>query len=139
MKILKKIWYKLRYLRAIRSSENFAQWLRSKGLSIGDNCYFQLPETIKIDSTRPLLVQIGNNCRFLEGFTLLTHDSITKVFGNLYHDFLPSSGAVTIGNNVYFAKKCTVLKGVNIGNNCIIDKYRVNGHNNREKGAILIR
>ena len=33
-------------------------------------------------------------------FLLLTHDNVTKVFGPLYHDFIPSSGKVTIGNNV---------------------------------------
>lgn len=120
MDIIYKIKKRIKYFCATRSSENYVKWLRSKGLSIGDNCYFQFPKTIRIDTTRPILVQIGNNCRFLENFTLLTHDSVSKVLGNVYHDFLPSSGAVTIGNNVYFAKKCTVLKGVSIGDNCII-------------------
>lgn len=31
-----------------------------------------------------------------------------------------SSGSVTIGNNIYFGADCTVLKGVSIGDNCII-------------------
>lgn len=66
------------------------------------------------------MVEIGEDCIFLENFTLLTHDNVTKVFRNLYHEFLPSSGPVTIGNNVYFARNCTVLKGVTIGDNCII-------------------
>ena len=35
-------------------------------------------------------------------------------------DFLPSSGRVTIGNNVRFGQRCTVLKGVTIGDNCFI-------------------
>ena len=67
-----------------------------------------------------MLVEIGSHCYFLENFTLLTHDNVTKVFGPLYHDYVPSSGKVTIGNNVYFTRNCTVLKGVTIGDNCII-------------------
>ena len=35
-------------------------------------------------------------------------------------EFINSSGAVTIGDNVYFGADVIVLKGVTIGNNCII-------------------
>ena len=101
-------------------SEEFVDYLRSCGCEIGKGCLFQSPQTACVDITRPVLVTIGDKCVFLENFTLLTHDNITKVFGNAYHEFLPSSGAVTIGDNVYFARNCTVLKGVTIGDNCII-------------------
>lgn len=101
-------------------SETYIQYLSSTGVIIGKGNFFQSPNTACVDVTRPLLVSIGDNCVFLEYFTLLTHDNITKVFGNVYHEFLPSSGPVTIGNNVYFARNCTVLKGVTIGDNCII-------------------
>ena len=50
----------------------------------------------------------------------MTHDFGTFVFLNLYHDFIPSSGKVQIGNNCYIARDVTILKGVKIGNNCII-------------------
>ena len=50
----------------------------------------------------------------------MTHDFGTFVFRNLYHDFVPSSGKVSIGNNVYIGRDVTILKGVNIGDNCII-------------------
>ena len=102
------------------SSEEFVDHLRSCGCEIGKGCLFQSPQTACVDITRPVLVTIGDKCVFLENFTLLTHDNITKVFGNVYHEFLPSSGPVTIGNNVYFTRNCTVLKGVTIGDNCII-------------------
>ena len=42
------------------------------------------------------------------------------MFRNKYHDFLNSSGKVCIGNNVYIATNVTLLKGVTIGDNCII-------------------
>lgn len=103
----------------IVTSDEFIAYLRSQGIQIGDNVFFQSPQTACVDVTRPLLVEIGDNCTILENFLLLTHDNITKAFGNIYHEFLSSSGAVTIGNNVYFARNCTVLKGVTIGDNCI--------------------
>lgn len=34
--------------------------------------------------------------------------------------FLPSSGAIIIGNNVYIGRKTTILKNVTIGDNVII-------------------
>ena len=52
--------------------------------------------------------------------TILTHDYSTWVFKHVYNDFINSSGKVKIGNKVYFAQYCTVLKGVTIGDNCII-------------------
>lgn len=94
--------------------------MREKGVCVGKNTFFQSPVTAVVDVTRPLLVEIGDNCTILENFLLLTHDNVTQCFRNLYNDFIPSSGPVTIGNNVYFARNCTVLKGVTIGDNCII-------------------
>lgn len=120
MRIFKKIFNRLRYIRAIRSSSNFINYLRNIGMTIGEDCFFQSPKTATIDPTRPVLIDIGNHCYFLENFTLLTHDNITKVFGPIYHEFIPSSGKVKIGNNVFFARNCTVLKGVTIGDNTIV-------------------
>lgn len=120
MKLLYKIIRKIKYSLAKRNSKSFISFLKKQGIDIGENCYFQSPKTTLIDITRPILITIGNNCRFLTNFTLLTHDSVTKVFGPIYHEFIPSSGAVKIGSNVYFARNCSVLKGVTIGDNCII-------------------
>lgn len=120
MKIIRKIFNLIKYYWVTSSSVKYISYLRKKGIIIGEDCFFQSPKTAVVDYTRPLLVEIGNHCYFLENFTLLTHDNITKVFGPLYHDYVPSSGKVTIGNNVYFTRNCTVLKGVSIGDNCII-------------------
>lgn len=120
MKITRRFFNFIRYYWVTSSSTRYINYLRKRGITIGDDCFFQSPKTAVVDSTRPLLVEIGRHCYFLENFTLLTHDNITKVFGPLYHDYVPSSGKVTIGNNVYFTRNCTVLKGVTIGDNCII-------------------
>lgn len=78
------------------------------------------PRKSHIDITRPSLVSIGSNCYLNDGFTLLTHDWVTKVFINSGREFLPSSGRVTIGDNVSFGQNVMVLKGVHIGNNSFI-------------------
>lgn len=76
--------------------------------------------TINIDTTRPSLVEIGDNVRLNTGLTILTHDFPTWVFREVYKDFVNSSGKVKIKNNEYFTQYCTILKGVTIGDNCVI-------------------
>ena len=98
----------------------YINYLRRQGIKIGTRSHIGKPSTITIDYTRPYLVEIGNNVRMNNYFTLLTHDFATSVLTNKYGEFLPSSGKVKIGNNVYFAQRCTVMKGVTIGDNCII-------------------
>lgn len=53
-------------------------------------------------------------------FKIYTHDWASHVFIGKYNQMVNSSGSVTIGNNIYFGADCTVLKGVSIGDNCII-------------------
>lgn len=51
---------------------------------------------------------------------MLTHDWVTHVFLHAGMDFLPSSGRVTIGNNVATGYNVMILKGVTIGDNVFI-------------------
>ena len=76
--------------------------------------------TIRIDTSRPSLVKIGNNVDMNMHFQILTHDWSSLVFRAKYKEFVNSSGAVSIGDNVYFGTNVTVLKGVSIGDNCVI-------------------
>lgn len=45
---------------------------------------------------------------------------MTFVFRQKYGDFINSSGAVKIGNNIVFGRDVTILKGVSIGDNSIV-------------------
>lgn len=117
MKILEKI--KRKYAE-FKGGEKYLDYLREQGIKIGKRCTIGPSRTITIDYSRPYLVEIGDDVRLNYGLTIMTHDFTTLVFKNYYKDFLPSSGKVKIGNNVYFGRHCTVLKGVTIGNNCII-------------------
>lgn len=103
-----------------RNSRSYIKWLRSKGILIGENCVFRYPKSIRIDVTRPSLITIGNNVDMNMNFQILTHDWGSFVFREVYHDFVNSSGHVTIGSNIYFGTNVVVLKGVTIGDNCII-------------------
>lgn len=117
---IKSIYNKFERLYARSSSERYEAYLRKQGIKIGKNIYWGNPKTINIDTTRPCLLEIGNNVRLDTGLTILTHDFGTYVFRLVYKDFVSATAKVTIGSNVYFGQKCTVLKGVTIGDNCII-------------------
>lgn len=118
--MIDKIVNKLKKMYYTSSSERFVAHLRSGGASVGQRVIFRDPHTTRIDMTRPCLVSIGDDVDINVNFQLLTHDWCTHVFRNKFHDFLNSSGQVSIGNNVYIATNVTVLKGVTIGDNCII-------------------
>lgn len=105
---------------ALSSSSRFAEHLRKKGVKIGSGCVFRSPKTTRIDVTRPSLVEIGDNVDMNLNFQILTHDWASRVFRNYYHELIPSSGRVKIGNNIYFGTNVIVLKGVTIGDNCVI-------------------
>lgn len=119
--ILRKLKDKIERINACRSTENYVRYLRKKGVKIGKDLFISGGIKDKnIDITRPSLITIGDYVSINRNFTLLTHDFVSGVFIHKYNDFLPSSGAVTIGNNVRFGANCTVLKGVTIGDNCFI-------------------
>lgn len=110
---------KIKQFHAQSSNERFISFLRSKGIEIGEGTMMR-PKTTHIDLTRPSLIKIGQDCYMSENFTLLTHDWVTGVFIRAGYEFLPSSGRVTIGDNVGFGQNVMVLKGVNIGDNTFI-------------------
>lgn len=113
IKILKNLWYK-------RNSKSFVSYLRKNGIEIGDNCVFRGPGSTRIDLQRPELITIGDNVDMNKNFTIMTHDWGSFVFRAKYHDFINATGRVVIGNNIYFGTDVIVLKGVTIGDNCII-------------------
>ena len=102
------------------SSEEYGNYLRRRGIHVGENVHFRAPGSYEVDLTRPFLITIGNNVDINRGLTLSTHDFGTFVFRNLYHDFVNSGGVISIGNNVVIGPNVTIMKNVTIGDNCII-------------------
>lgn len=119
--IIKRILnYKSTRTWGVQSNANFITYLRRGGVKVGENVKFRYPKHTVIDMNRPSLIEIGNNVDINDNFTIMTHDFGTYVLRNLYNDFVASSGRVKIGSNIYFGRDVTVLKGVTIGDNCII-------------------
>ena len=114
-KIIKKIIYKEK-----ASSKDYVEYLRKRGAKIGERTTFFAPMKVNIDTTRPWLLNIGNDVQITEGVTMLTHGYDWAVLKGVYGDILGSAGEIYIGNNVFIGMNSTILKGVHIGNNVII-------------------
>lgn len=102
------------------SSEAYVQYLRKKGMRIGEGTVIYDPRNVLIDETRPWLVEIGRNVQITRGVTLLTHGYEWSVLKGVYGEVLGSAGKVTIGDNVFLGVYTVVLKGVTIGGNTVI-------------------
>lgn len=102
------------------SSDRLIGYLRKKGVEIGNNCKFRVPLSAQIDVTRPYLIKIGNNVDMNANFKIYTHDWASLVFIAKYKQMVNSAGKVAVGDNVYFGADVTILRGVTIGDNCVI-------------------
>lgn len=111
--------FELRWART--SPKRYIAYLRRIGIKVGEDLWVTPKvKTLKIDVTRPSLIEIGNQVRLNQNLTILTHDGGYYVLRNKYKEFIPQSGRVKIGNNVYFERNVNIFKGVTIGDNCII-------------------
>lgn len=120
MGILTNLYKKISKVYYKSSSARYIKYLRKQGVVIGNGCIFRSPSATRIDISRPSLIEIGNNVDMNHNFQIMTHDWASGVFRNVFHNILPSSGKVKIGNNIYFGTNVVVLKGVTIGDNCIV-------------------
>lgn len=102
------------------SSKDFVKYLRKKNVKVGDGVVIFDPQSVFIDSTRPCLLEIGNDVQITRGVTILTHGYDWSVIKGVYGEICGSAGKVKIGNNVFIGMQATILKGVTIGNNVII-------------------
>lgn len=114
-----------RFLRRIRygvrcDSETYINYLRNKGMEIGERTVIFDPRSNIIDETRPWMIKIGNDVQITAGVTILSHGYDWSVLKGVYGEILGSSGGVEIGNNVFIGMHSTILKGVHIGDNVII-------------------
>lgn len=120
MKLINKLSHHIAVIRRFKNNTCFINYLRVKGVRIGNNVRFRYPKNTTIDLTRPSLISLGNDIDINDNFTIMTHDFSSFVFRNKFHDFISSSGPVSLGDNIYIGRDVTILKGVHIGNNCII-------------------
>lgn len=124
-RMAKKIKKAIEWRWAKSNSNRFTIWLRKKGCKIGDGVQWHGLRDISIDTTRPSLIEIGNDVCFTRGCSIITHGYDWFVLRNLYDEILCSSGKVTVGNNVFLGMWVLILRGVTVGNNCIIGAHSV--------------
>lgn len=110
------------------NSDTFIEYLRKQGVRIGEATTIYRPRKTYIDMTRPYLIEIGDRVKITEEVTILTHGFDWSVANGMYGDILGSAGKVKIGNNVFIGMKTTILKGVTIGDNCIIGANSLINH-----------
>jgi acetyltransferase-like isoleucine patch superfamily enzyme len=100
------------------NSNLYISFLRKKGVTIGEGtAFFGL---VKIDITRPYLVEIGKNCILSDGVNLFTHGYDLSVLRRVYGEMFCSSGKVVLEGNNFIGNNAVILKGVKIGKNTII-------------------
>lgn len=117
--MIKSLVKKLIY-REKADSNSYVKHLRKIGVRIGDRTIIYSPTKSCIDTTRPWLLEIGDDVKITEGVTILTHGYDWCVLQKKYNEVLGSAGKVKIGNNVFIGMKTTILKNVEIGDNVII-------------------
>lgn len=120
LNLVKKLIKRILYGKPKDPSVEKVKRLRSKGVRIGERTTFYAPHSCVIDTSRPWLIEIGDDVQIAYGVTIMTHGYDWSVLKGVYGDVLGSSGKVTIGNNVFIGVHTTILKGATIGNNVII-------------------
>lgn len=116
-----KIMNKAKKIIAMRSISAYIKYLKKSGCRIGEGVeIFSNPLNVFIDSTRPFLIQIGDNTKITRNITILTHGFDWSVINGAFGDVLGSSGKVSIGKNCFIGMNVTILKNTQIGDNCII-------------------
>lgn len=81
-------------------------------ISIGQNTFINTGTIITARS----LIQIGQNCQIANQVILMDND----FHGVDSRDVAPTKEAIIIGDNVWLATRVIVLKGVTIGDGCVI-------------------
>lgn len=118
--LIKKIVYRHR-----ASSDSYIDYLRKKGMLIGEDCTIYSPKNTVIDEQYPWMISIGDHVRITAGVIILTHDYSWSVLKRVKVNeksgaILGASGKVHIGNNVFIGMNTIILRNVNIGDDVII-------------------
>lgn len=112
---------KIRRLMAYSGKSRYVRYLRSRGMAIGEHTEFLSPIHSEVDLGRAKYISIGDHCILCSGIRLIAHDYSWKVLEDAYGEELPSGGMpIQIGSNVFVGVNCTILGGVNIGDNVIV-------------------
>ena len=110
-----------RKIKATTSSHSYIEYLRSKGMSIGENTAILAPRHTYFDEGRADFITIGSGVVICKNTSFIAHDYSWSVLRKKYGVIVPTGGGtITIGNNVFVGEGTTVLRNVKIGDNVII-------------------
>lgn len=103
------------------SGEMFAEHLRSRGYSIGEDC------SIPSDATLPIpdLIRIGNNVRLSNQVSLLTYEGSIAMLNRAYGKRLDRVGPIVLKDNVFIGKGAIIKYGVTLGPNVVVGAHSV--------------
>lgn len=111
------------------SEQRYIRWLGSQGMRIGEHVHIYSPWTVKVDTQRPWMIEIGDYVKIAADCSILQHDYSWSVLQHMTGEVLGSCGKVHIGNNVFLGQRVLVLKGAFIEDNVIIGAGSVvSGH-----------
>lgn len=107
-------------LKEKSSSDAYVAYLRSKGMTVGEDVRIYVPAKTTIDLQYPWMIEIGNHVRITQGVIILTHDYSWYVLKGCSGGLHGASGHVKIGDNVFIGMNAIITRNVTIGNNVII-------------------
>lgn len=117
------------YNRLLVDNEGYLKYLRSEGVTIGEDVTFHCPNDTHVDVSAPHLLTIGDHVNLTGPITILTHDYSWSVVKGKTGEILGNEKPVTIGNNVFVGWGTTILCGTIIEDNVIIGAHAVvSGH-----------
>jgi maltose O-acetyltransferase len=108
------------------SSNDYLQFLKKKGVSVGDNVRIFAPRITNIESINPHLLTIGSHVAITGPATILTHDysvCVTKVYK--HGEIMGNQKPVIIEDNVFVGWGACILPGTHVKKNTIIGAYAV--------------
>lgn len=107
--------------KAKSSSKRYIEYLRAKGMQIGENTVILAPRHTYFDEGRADFITIGWGGVICKNTSFIAHDYSWSVLRKKYGEIVPTGGgAITIGNNVFIGEGTTILRNVKIGDNVII-------------------
>ena len=103
------------------SSKRYTDYLRNKGMDIGENTVILAPRHTFFDEGRADFISIGSGVVICKNTSFIAHDYSWAVLRKKYDVIAPTGGGpIIIGNNVFIGEGTTVLRNVKIGDNVII-------------------
>lgn len=118
MTIFYRIILKLHVLYKNLVDKAYIEMCKARGLKVGKNVIFIEAPAF---GSEPFLIEIGDNTKITANCTFINHDGAMYVIRSMekYLD-ARNFGRIKIGRNCFIGNNCTILPGVEMGDNCIL-------------------